>query len=486
MRSIASLLAAALVGVSCAQDPERPAPGDPPPTDVEDTAPPGRDSTPPASDLLTFRSGRPPSNLLVISIDTLRADYVSRMPFLSGLAAEGVHALDFRACSNWTAPAMSCAVGGRSVLDLAEETGVLHEIGKRANRWETVPFPQGTPFLAGWLGDAGFHSIVVTANPVFGPPRGLTQGYDTLRMDSDRPSHVVFDVGQQLLEAALPDLGSDPRWFLHLHVFDPHRAYDPPETYLSGLSGLDPIPYDLTNGGEHQTANEHIKGGHLTDAQTALVLEHMRVRYDGEVRWLDDEISAAFSDLDAAGLLDDTLLVVWSDHGEQFYEHGLQTHGNHLYAEEGDGLLFFWARDLEPATTLLPVSAVDVVPTTLGALGLPIPPEVTGLALDDIDEDRARFATAVGKVGPIATVERGGKAIHWAFADPARTAEADARAHAGLSWLDPTRPDTSYDPTDPELLELYALLQPEVQRMAPFVQPMGFEVLWPADLPAPP
>ena len=431
--------------------------------------------------MIRFGSGRTPTNLLAISIDTLRADHLDRMPFLQGKAQEGWSVDDTLSCANWTQTATACAMGGRSSLDLADQTGVLVQTGQRP--FPRGDYPEGTPFLTDWLSTAGFYSMFVTANGVFGPDVAQGRGFDEASV-SNRDAPWVVETGQTMLEDALSSgrIASGQPWYLHLHFFDPHREYDPPASYLDGLADLDPIPYDLATDPGHSEANSAIVQGLLDEQTTALVIEHMAVRYEGEVRYLDDTLAGAWADLQAAGLLDDTLVVVWTDHGEQFYEHGRQAHASQLHVEENDAIWFFWAHDLVGGSTDLPAGLVDIAPTVLDLYGIERPPEVTGSRLDDIGPDRTRFAHVLGKVGPIATVTRGSWKIHWAMADPALTTEPIVAQFAGRAaydlGTDPLEATPVWDEADADLLDAWGQLEAEVVRMEPHIAPFGFQVLW--------
>lgn len=74
--------------------------------------------------------------------------------------------------------------------------------------------------------------------------------------------------------------------------------------------------------------------GHLPENVTGITTEHVRElnnAYDAAIAYLDHQLGVLFRELEGAGLLEDTLIVITSDHGEQFGEHGLLTHGNSLY-----------------------------------------------------------------------------------------------------------------------------------------------------------
>ncbi len=444
-----------------------------------------------STDSLLQFSGKVPSNILMISIDTFRADQLARygggerMPFLSQLADDGFAVDDMHACANWTFPTTACVLSGRTSLELAEQTQVLPQAGSRPV--PMVPYPAGTGFLAEWMGDAGFYNILVTANNVFGPGHGTTAGYDEVEVRSAGEATRVFDAGLALLDDAQQGGQVERGWFLHMHLMDPHKPYDPPIDYLRELEALGPVPYDLSDSDDHNQALMDMDAGLLDAELEEKIKEHIRIRYKGEIQWLDDRLADVWDRFDDLGLLDDTLVVFWSDHGEQFFEHGLQSHGNLLHPEENDALLFFWAKGLERGQTDLPVAGSDLTPTLLHLYGIERPDVVTALPLHEIPTVRTRFAVVVGRAGPIQSAVRGDQKIHWAFADPEQTDEELAQQQAGIGFYDLTSDPDEQAPdvttSSPEMLELWAEVRDQVERVEPHVQRIGFEVAWPADLP---
>lgn len=390
-------------------------------------------------------------NLLMIAIDTLRRDHVSRYdpagrdltPFLDARMAEGVVADRHRSCSNWTFPAVACALSGRPEVELGQVPRLLGLV----ERWD-----DGITFLPDALEAAGFETTFTSGNGYLLPELGLTEPYD-------RATFVDHGVAQALIDASLPDhaaaLAAHPeaRWAWHLHLMEPHTPYAPPAAYREGEAALDPVPYDLDATEGHYTATEDLWPAMTPDEQ-ALLAAHLAVRYEGEVRWLDDQLRALWTELDGRGWLDDTLVVVWSDHGEQFWEHGHQAHGYQLLPEENDAIFFTWTRGGAPDAVSLPTSHVDVLPTTLAGLGLAVPPEVAGLPLAEVRADRPTFAATRGRAGTMQAVDRHQKrlVVHWS---------------GQASWFDlaadPGATVDRFDPSDPEVQAAWALLAPVVR-----------------------
>lgn len=348
----------------------------------------------------------PPRNVLMISVDTLRRDHLGRYgggptPFLDRLLAESVVLDDFVQCANWTLPSVACTLTGRSPVSL----GVWPRLTAAPQ-----PLPDAGD-LAGWLGGAGLYGILVSSNFWLSPIGGTTHGYAEVAHVGDVPLVEVWREAERRLDDALAD-GVD-RWFLHLHLLEPHAPYDPPEAYLSGLADLDPAPWDLSQREEHYTAREGWP--ELSEAERALLEAHLRVRYQGEVQWLDDQLAAVWAELDARGWLDDALVVLWSDHGEQFWEHGRQSHAWQLHAEETDAIAAFWARDLPARAFSGPTHALDLVPTVLSALDLPLPGGLEGFPVGLAPEARLRFQEAHARSGVEQTVLGEGFKLryHW-------------------------------------------------------------------------
>ena len=96
--------------------------------------------------------------------------------------------------------------------------------------------------------------------------------------------------------------------------------------------------------------------------------------------------------LEAQGRLDNTLVVVWSDHGEQFWEHGGFQHNQSLHAEENDAIFFLSGLDVVAQAWTEPTSTVDILPTVLQHLGQPIPGGLAGCPVKKAEVGRPQFS----------------------------------------------------------------------------------------------
>jgi arylsulfatase A-like enzyme len=411
--------------------------------------------------------GPPPRNLLMISIDTMRRDHMSRYsgdgltPFLDKIADEGVALDDLTQCSNWTFPGTTCTMMGRYNLESGFLPGLTYF-------FDSV-VPDGTPFLAGWLGQAGFYSILKTTNHNFSRSKNNTQGYDHVEKMTVHKAERVWAGAMEVLDDV--QAGADPpdRWFVHVHLIEPHEPYVPPGEYLEGLLSLPEIPVDLSDKDAHEAAVEDWDS--FTPEEQENILAHMRVRYRGEIADLDQQLQDIWDDAEVRGLLDDALVVVWTDHGEQFFEHGNQRHAYHLHTEENDALGFFWAKNLRRHAWTEPATSTDIVPTILDTFALPMPPEVTGIPIGGAHVDRPRHALAVGRLGVLQSVRVGRHRMIYNW---------DGAVTFHDTVEDPTEQVNLFDPKDQRVLELWDLLEPKVLEAQPLVP--YFDVNWPAGL----
>ncbi|MEQ1564314.1 MAG: sulfatase-like hydrolase/transferase [Myxococcota bacterium] len=422
-----------------------------------------RDPVEPATGALAFDGGAP-RNLLMISIDTLRRDHVdryatdgvTRMEFLSARLAEGVALDDHQQCANWTFHSVTCTLLGRQV----EELGWVAKLAGDG----PSPLPGERPMLARRLRDAGFRTALASPMSWIASEWNNTQGY-TLDLPSGVDTLSVVRGGTEGLRESLDAEPAD-RWFLHLHVSEPHATYSPPEAYRDELDALPPAPWDLDDHDTHYDVTKD-QWPSMTPEEQALLEKHLRVRYTGETRWLDDELETAWAELDAGGWLDDTLVVFWTDHGEQFWEHGAQTHAYGLNAEENDGIAGFWARGLAPVAWGGPTHAIDLAPTILDALGLPVPADGTlpGAVVGTAPADRPRFTSTAARWGPAAAVTVDGLKLVYAF---------DGTLRAFDRRVDRAERTDVYDAQDPRFDALWAELRPRAELLAgaiPEVEP---------------
>ncbi len=412
--------------------------------------------------------GRVPRNVVMISIDTLRRDHLDRyaaeedrplMPFLSEVAEQGVPLDDFVQCSNWTYASTSCTLAGRYNFEAGMAT-ILPEQGR-------TPWPEGTPFLAGYLGEAGYYSVLVSTNGWLAQDWGNTQGYDEWFHPRRGSALRAYMEARERLDAAAPE----GPWFLHVHVTEPHASYSPPPQYLDEVRALPNLPVDLSNREYHYAQRDAYP--QLPPEDQALLEAHLRARYRAEVRWLDDQLFAIHQDLEATGRLDDTLVVFWTDHGEAFWEHGRHTHAFTLHAEENDAIAVFWAKNIVPSAWTGPTTAIDLAPTVMELLTREVPASMTGIPVGQAPADRPRFAWAIARLGAGQAILKDGYKLMFPWTGQPRLFDRTA---------DPLEQADLYDPADPHPMarELFSELRPVVEQ-AEALAP-GYLVRFPPEL----
>lgn len=388
---------------------------------------------------LAFEGDRVPTNLLVISLDTTRRDRLGQLagldtaPFLDGLASEGVLLADHRSCSNWTAPSMICATTGRTPLDL----GFWPNSGDAS----VDGVPDTLPSLARALSEEGWRTQLVTANPIFSDQFGAGDGFDDAIVLDFADADAVLD---RALPVAARLIGESP-WYLHLHLFDPHRPYCPPPAYRGALDALDPLGFDVC-----ASLPEAIEALQVRDeAYRALLLQHVDALYRAEIRRMDDALAELFDALGSMSLLEDVLVVWLTDHGEQLLERGQIDHGFALHAEENRAAAGLWARTLRPGRWEGPTLHQDLAATLFDLYEIAPETPLSGIPLGHAPVDRGVAVMAYSRVdaGSVqVSVIQGDRQLHTDWdgthqlfeldVDPLEASDVYTRDHpdAGALW----------------------------------------------------
>jgi arylsulfatase A-like enzyme/cytochrome c-type biogenesis protein CcmH/NrfG len=301
-----------------------------------------------------------PPNIILITVDTVRADRMGFLgsklgltPNLDTLARDSVVFTHAYSQVPLTAPSHATILTGTYPQ--------FHQV----NDFQ-VPLAQDLPYAPAILRAHGYHTSAfigaMVLDPHAGFARGFDRGFDTYdagfhqaRPGEDR-YHSTERRGDEVVAQALAWLNQHPRgpFFVWLHLYDAHDPYDPPEPYKS---------------------------------------KYAAVPYDGEIAYADFALGKFLSDLRARGLYDGALIAVMADHGEALGEHGEDTHGFFLYDETIHVPLMIKlpgaasttrdseAKDLPGKRIENRVGLVDVLPTILLAVKIPVPPEVQGESL---------------------------------------------------------------------------------------------------------
>jgi arylsulfatase A-like enzyme len=326
------------------------------------------------------RAGR--RNVVVLSLDTLRADHVGRefegralTPWLDRLGAEGASFdLAMTTYPSTTASHMSLLTGAYPNV---------HE-----SRYPTSTLRASMPTLPQRLAEAGWRTGAVTENAMLLAEVGFSRGFDEYRENRDVLEPDADGIDRTFAEAiAWLEENPETLFFLFVHTYEVHTPYRPAESVFRELSSL-----------EDRGLTRRQKG-----------LERMLRSYAAGVHYADRAVEKLFADLDARGLLEDTLVVITSDHGEEFGEHGLFGHARSVWDPVLHIPLILWSRDgAFPAGTRIAevVSLVDVAPTLLDFLGLEPLEGVSGQSLRPLlggarpGPGRVRYAEADAATGP--------------------------------------------------------------------------------------
>lgn len=313
----------------------------------------------------------PNFNVVLISIDSLRADHLGSYgyhretsPTMDALADSGVIFRHCQSTTSWTLPAHLSLLTGRSLLGhgvVTDDRQLTDDVGT----------------LAEAFSGAGYETKAIVSAPYLNSRYGFARGFDdyddrTVYFETNEESYRSV-TAPRLQAEATQWLGKprDKPFFLFLHYWDVHYDYAPGAPYDRMFDPDYSGPVD----GENFYFNNKIRNG--MDPRD---LEHLLALYDGEIRLVDDHLAKLTSDLKAMGLADNTVIVVTADHGDEFFEHGEKGHHRTLY-EEVLAVPFIlnvpgWdpsARDVNAE-----VSIIDIAPTLLSLTGVAQPRGIEG------------------------------------------------------------------------------------------------------------
>ncbi|MDG2305924.1 MAG: sulfatase [Candidatus Binatia bacterium] len=286
---------------------------------------------------------RPP-NLVLLTIDTLRADRLSAeiMPRTTNLARGGVRFTQAFAAAPWTLPSLASVHTGRS----ARGHGAGRSVG--VDPLARSALGPDVPVLAEALREQGFTTRAVVTNPYLSIEYGLGRGFDTyenVSLETEAwllleptiagwfwaralPRFWIVDRGPTVTSRAvrfLRSVDASQPFFLWLHYLDPHAPYDGETRSFRG----ELLAPSKTNGRLPSMAR--LRAGEIRP--DAVGRQRLEAAYDRAVGDADCEVGEVVDALGERGLSEQTLVVVTSDHGEEFWEHGGVEHGHTLYDE---------------------------------------------------------------------------------------------------------------------------------------------------------
>jgi hypothetical protein len=255
------------------------------------------------------------------------------------------------------------------------------------------------PTLASILAENGFATGAVINVSVLNPSFGVDRGFQHYDVSPPGVKRTADKVTEDAL--AWIDLNRDRPFLMFVHYFDPHLSYAPPAPYdtafdpdYSGRIGRSFEQEDL------ERLSPVLFG--RQDPETRADWNHIRALYDGEIAFTDDAIGDLLEGLEARGLKDKTLVVLLSDHGEEFFEHGGFGHGHTLYREviQVPFIVSLPGEFPEGARVTRQVRLVDVMPTIVDVLGIEVKSHVEGVSLVPLIEGTFGLGQAPGSQFP--------------------------------------------------------------------------------------
>ena len=394
-------------------------------------------------------------NVLMISIDTLRRDRIGRYscerltPFIDHLFESALVLDNHYSCSAWTLPSATCVLTGQTPIDL----GAFPQI----NSMQAVPkIDEATPSLASQLANAGLSTLLVSSNLYISGKSGLDLGYNKV-ITKRKPANIMLTTMLEELNTLERTAPGIP-WFGHVHLIDPHTPYSPPGDYLTHMDDLPDIEWDLSNAEGTRDMNE--AWPNLSSSERSSIGEHLVYRYGAEIRYMNDEIELFFDELENQGFLEDTLILIWSDHGEQFWEHGDWGHGISLHAGENRAIAAFLGPGVPTGSWTYPTTHTDLAPTILGALNLTAPSAWTGAPVGLHDHSRPLFAATAPKEADVQQsilLDNHRLLYRWDGDKALFNVDEDPFETTDLYRSEPGRVSTLWEQLEPEINRLVAL-----------------------------
>ena len=310
------------------------------------------------------------TSLVLITIDTLRADHVRAYggpvptPSLDRLASQGVLLETAYSPTPSTGPAHVSLLTG------------LH-VWRHRTLQNAIPLDPRLPTLAELLGQSGLETGAFVSSYILHRRFGFHQGFATYVFEPSEPytwrgkvRQRFWTRGEETTRAANTWLSkhAEAPFFLWVHYFDPHWPYRPPVGFR--VSPQDPV--DLA--GKKLPQDQRVRGArHLRDLNRA---------YRGEVAYVDAQVGKLLERIKLLGASERTAVVLTSDHGEGLGDHGIMEHGLHLFEELVRVPLIIRAPGLPAGRRVSgPAQLEDLAPTILALLGVDPPSTLDGVDL---------------------------------------------------------------------------------------------------------
>ncbi len=320
--------------------------------------------------------------VIFISLDTTRPDHIGcygnpwiSTPNLDWLAGESILFTQYMTVVPTTLPSHTSLFTGK----------YPHRHGNPQNGYMVN---KENVMLTEILKDAGYQTIGFIGSFALDNRFDFAQGFDYYDQSYERfvgdgklteHERSAGSVTQSVIRYLKPWTSRQPL-FLFVHYFDPHKPFEPPAPYDTMYRWED-VKSDSP--GEHITV--YYSTPHSLSDEHWQLSKQAALGYAGEISYMDQHLGSLLDYLKQKGILDDAILVVTSDHGENFWEHmPYFHHGTSTYQTSMHAVCMIRLPDAAQGGTVVnqPLSSIDILPTVLAYLGLPAPDGIDGRAFD--------------------------------------------------------------------------------------------------------
>ena len=322
-------------------------------------------------------AARPKKNVILIILDTLRADklgcYGNTLGLTPNIDKFAQNASLFKNAFSqapWTLPSIASMYTSRYPIQ--------HGAGGRLGSLRVLPEQAVT--IAEVFNNAGANTHAIVNVVLMTQNFGMHQGFDSVDA-VDPENNLGVRRAEPTNKAALEWIDShrEKPFFLLLHYFDAHMVYDPPQPFRSKFAH----PQD-------KYSNDYIFGTHGDMLKLRLEnatlppekIERLEKLHNGEIAYLDSQIGNLLAELTQRELDSETVIVITADHGEEFGDHGGIEHAHTLYDELIHVPLIIRTPDTNsPSVVPTNVRLIDIAPTLCDLTGLDSPPSFIGKSL---------------------------------------------------------------------------------------------------------
>ena len=306
-----------------------------------------------------------PNGIILISLDTLRADHLGcygyqrdTSPSIDAFAKKNIVFENAVVQSPWTLPS--------HVSIMTSLYPISHGVYR-----DSPMLAEGNVTLAELLQEAGYQTAAFTDGGWMGKEFGLQQGFDLFDDQGGGFTKIIPKV-----KGWLKKNGSKP-FFLFIHSYDIHSPYNPPLPYNSFFHKFSYTGHLVPSNNNLLLANRNKLV--ISDAD----LQHFIALYDGGIRYTDEKINDFLSYLRDSNLKDQSLIIITSDHGEEFKEHEKFLHGQLYFKPNLHVPLIMHIPDYPKKAIRIKelVRSIDLLPTILDSASLPSNPNAQGRSL---------------------------------------------------------------------------------------------------------